>query len=138
MRFGTLLSLRTLFDPYTVVVWCEVLPAGVKRGVIWLVAREPGATPDRERDSAHPHGIDSLVVLPSLIWLQEIDDWRNTRPVLEGLGQMRRLDRRLFGELGNALGDGEHACNLFGRQLELPDRRREQTLVGSIQRVGRS
>ena len=27
--------------------------------------------------------------------LQQIDDWRDTRPILEGLGQMRRLDRRL-------------------------------------------
>ena len=115
MRFGTLLSLRIAFDLAPVVVWCEVLPAGVKRGVIWLAARQPGATPDRERDSAIPLGIDSLVVLPPLIWLQQIYDWCNTRPVLKRLGQMRRLDRRLFCELGDALGDREHARDLRGR-----------------------
>jgi hypothetical protein len=36
MRFGALLSLRTSFDLGTVAVWCEILPAGVKWGVIWL------------------------------------------------------------------------------------------------------
>src|SRR6476469_3826104 len=35
MRFGACMSLRTPFDPATVGVWCEVLPAGVKWGVIW-------------------------------------------------------------------------------------------------------
>jgi hypothetical protein len=57
MRFGAWLSFRMPFDPDTIVVWCEVLPAGVKWGVIWLAAREMGATPDRERDSAFLHDI---------------------------------------------------------------------------------
>ena len=51
---------------------------------------------------------------------------------------MRRLDRRLFCQLGDALRDGEHARDLLGRQLELPDRGREQALARSIQRVGGS
>ena len=51
---------------------------------------------------------------------------------------MRRLDRRLLCQLGDALRDREHARDLLGRQLELPDRRREQALAGSIQCVGRS
>src|SRR3954447_19839254 len=68
-------------DLGTVSVWCEVLLAGVKRGVIWLAARELGATFARERDSAFPLGIDSLVVLPLLIWLEESHDWCDTRPI---------------------------------------------------------
>ena len=77
-------------------------------------------------------------MLLRLTWLQQIDDRRDARPILERLGQMRWLDSGLICELGNALRDGEHARDLLSCELELPDRRREQTLAGSIQRVGRS
>src|SRR3982750_4219610 len=77
----------------------------------------------------------ALFLLALLIWFQQIDDWRDARPILERLSEMRRLDSCLICELGNALLDGEHARDLLGRQLKLPDRRCEQTLAGSIQRI---
>jgi hypothetical protein len=49
-----------------------------------------------KRDSAFPLGINSLFVLPLLIWLQQINQWRDARPILKRLGQMRRLDGRLL------------------------------------------
>src|SRR6266498_2870916 len=97
-----------------------------------------GATPARERDSAFPRANKTLLVLPLLIWFQQIDQWRSTRPILERLSQMRRLDRCLFCQLGDALCDGEHARDLLIRQLELPNRRCQQALACSIQCVGRT
>src|SRR4051794_30520679 len=47
--------------------------------------------------------------LRCLAWLEQIDDWRDTRPILERLGQVRWLNRRLFRELGDALCDGEES-----------------------------
>jgi len=79
-----------------------------------------------------------LLLLARRIRFQQIDGWCNARPVLKRLGQMRRMDRCLICELGDALGDGEYAGDLRGRQLELPYRRRQQALACSIQRVGRS
>jgi hypothetical protein len=75
-------------------------------------------------------------VLPLLIWLQQIGQWRDARPILERLGQVRRLDSCLFCELGDALCDGEHARDLLGRQLELPNRRRQQALGIHVAQLG--
>jgi hypothetical protein len=77
-------------------------------------------------------------LLPRLIWFQQIDDRRDARPILERLSEMRRLDRQLICELGDTLRNSKHACDLLGRQLELPYRRRQQVLAGRIQCVGRS
>jgi hypothetical protein len=60
------------------------------------------------------------------------------QPILERLGQMRRLDRCLLSKLGDTLCNGEHARELLSCELELLYRHREQTLADSIQRVGRS
>jgi hypothetical protein len=57
-----------------------------------------------------------------LAWLQQLDDWHNTRPILECLGQVCWLNGFLFRELGNALGNCQYAIDLLGCQLELPDR----------------
>ena len=75
--------------------------------MIWRLEsdRSCGATPAGKRNSAFPLGIDSLLVPPRLIWLQQIDQWRDARPILERLGQMRWLDRRLICQLGDALRD---------------------------------
>src|SRR4051794_29428408 len=62
MRFGAWLSFRMPFDLDTIAVCCEVLRAGVKWGVIWLVSSHRsvcGATSTNKRDSAFPHGNDS-------------------------------------------------------------------------------
>ena len=96
------------------------------------------ATPTRERYSAFPRGNKMPLFLPLLIWLQQIDRWCNARPILERLGQMRRLDRPLICQLGDTLRDGEHARNLLSRQLELPDRGGEQALARTIQLSGGS
>src|SRR4051812_37102722 len=65
------------------------------------------------------------LLLPCFAWIEQIDDWRDTRPILECLGQMRRLNHCLFCELGNALCDRKHAHDLFSCELELPNRCRE-------------
>ena len=80
----------------------------------------------------------AVLFLLGLAWLQQIDQWRDARPVLERLGQMGWLNRRLFGELGDALGDGEHAIDVLSRQLELPDRCCQQALARAIQFGGGS
>jgi hypothetical protein len=83
-----------------------------------------------------PLTASAVLFLLCLAWLQQIDDWRNTRPILECLGQLRGLNSCLFCELGNALRNRQHACDLLGRQLELPYRCRQQALAGSIQCIG--
>ena len=64
---------------------------------------------------------DALFVRSRLTWFEQIDGWCNTRPIVERLGQMLRLDRRLFCQLGNALRDREYARDLLSCELELPD-----------------
>jgi hypothetical protein len=73
-----------------------------------------------------------------LTWFKQIDAWCDAWPIVGHLGQMRRLDRHLFCQLGDALCDGEHARDLFSCQLELANRGGEQALACCIKLVGRS
>src|SRR5207249_1528762 len=78
--------------------------------------------------------VNTLLLLPRLIWFQQIDQWRDARPILERLSEMRRLDRQLICELGDALRNRQHSHDLLACELELPYRRRSQAVAVSIQR----
>lgn len=79
------LLFRVAFHPGSAGLSCEVLPAGVKWGVIWLAARECGATLASERSFAFLWDNQTLLFLVFLIRFQQIDDWCDARPVLQCL-----------------------------------------------------
>src|SRR5689334_12149707 len=72
------------------------------------------------------------------VWFDQIADRLNARAILERLCQMRWLDCRLAGQLGNALRNTEQPRDLDNGELEVMDGGYEQASASSIQLVTRT